>query len=293
MTPPIVLFCKSYRDDVLRARQLAESIVKFNADALPFYMAVPKADIGLFRERLAGLPVELLTDEQIVAADPRIDKLKFAAARGYVGQQVVKASFWRLGKAENYLWLDSDSYFIKEFRTGDFIGAGGVPFTVMHEAKELLQFGALKNMRKVARDWENTCAKVMDRFGSRHRIWAFGPSPVIWSNKVLRDLDEKLLLPRGLTILDALTELPVELVWYGEALLAFKSIPIVPIEPLFRVYHYEEQYYFWKEAGETDAVVAANYFGVCRQSAWDKDLDPVKKFKFSKLRRKILRALGL
>ena len=32
---------------------------------------------------------------------------------------------------------------------------------------------------------------------------------------------------------------PSELRWYGESLLAFRSIPLAPIEPLFRVYHHD------------------------------------------------------
>ena len=75
-------------------------------------------------------------------------------------------------------------------------------------------------------------------------------------------------------------------------MLAFRSIPLWPVEPLFRCYHYEEQYYFWKKSGETEESIAENYLGVCMQSNWDKQLDLVKRFRFSKWRRKIKRALG-
>jgi hypothetical protein len=95
-----------------------------------------------------------------------------------------------------------------------------------------------------------------------------------------------------MNLIDAINAHPGELRWYGEALLEYRSIPIMPIEPLFRVYHYEEQYYFWKKAGETDEIISRNYLGVCRQSNWDKDLDLVKRFKFSKLRRRLKRSLG-
>ena len=37
-------------------------------------------------------------------------------------------------------------------------------------------------------------------------------------------------------ISDAIAQFPNEMRWYGEALLAYKSIPLQPIEPLFRVY---------------------------------------------------------
>ena len=37
----LVLYCKSYRDDVLRACQLIRSVERFNVDALPLYLSVP------------------------------------------------------------------------------------------------------------------------------------------------------------------------------------------------------------------------------------------------------------
>ena len=62
-----------------------------------------------------------------------------------------------------------------------------------------------------------------------------------------------------------------------------------PIEPIFRCYHYEEQYYFWKMAGETEEKIAENYLGVCMQSNWDKRLDLIQRFRFSKLRKRLRR----
>jgi len=115
----------------------------------------------------------------------------------------------------------------------------------------------------------------------------------VWSSKVWRDLDERFFQSKNTSIVNAINNHPGELNWYGEALLAFRSIPLFPIEPLFQCYHYEEEYLFWQDAGETDAIVAANYLGICRQSNWDKSLDLVKKFKFSRLRRRIKRSFSL
>jgi uncharacterized protein DUF6492 len=288
---PVVLICKSYRDDVLRARRLGESVLRFNVDALPFYMTVPARDLTLFKEKCDGLNIEWLTDEQIVKNNPRLNLDAFHALSGGLSQQVVKAEFWRLGFGEAYVCLDSDCYFIRPFRTVDFVAPDARPYTVMHEAKELLHFAELSGMRKIARDWERGCEEIKGIFVRDGRCWDFGPVPVIWSGRVWKDLDERFLQPRGMSIIDAINTHPGELRWYGEALLAFGSIPIMPIEPLFRCYHYEEQYHFWKRLGETEETVAHNYLGVCMQSNWDKDLDLVKRFKFSKLRRRIKRAV--
>ena len=47
----IVLYCKSYDKDVDRAKQLLESIVKYNTDNIPFYISVPSKDIDLFIQK--------------------------------------------------------------------------------------------------------------------------------------------------------------------------------------------------------------------------------------------------
>jgi hypothetical protein len=63
----LVLYCKSYNNDVLRAKTLAESIQRFNADHIPFYVSVPTDDMELFTEQLKGLNCTLMRDEELLA----------------------------------------------------------------------------------------------------------------------------------------------------------------------------------------------------------------------------------
>lgn len=285
----VVLYCKSYREDVLRARRLVESVQRHNREGLPLYLSVPESDFALFQEKCAGLQFTLLRDEEIVAKNPGLSLSVYASLPGRLSQQVVKSEFWRLGLSTNYVCLDSDCYFLRPFGVADFESDNGTAYTVMHEARELLHFAELANMPKIADNRGRECAEIQALFARQGRCWEFGPIPVVWSAKVWNDLDEKYLRPRGMDIIDAIKVHPGELRWYGEALLAFGGIPILPVEPLFRCYHYEEQYHFWKRLGETEDVIAKNYLGVCMQSNWDKDMDLVKRFRFSKLRRKLRR----
>jgi Family of unknown function (DUF6492) len=287
----VALFCKSYREDALRARRLAQSVARFNVTRLPFFISVPAADLALFREICAGLYVEVLSDDHVTGFNRRIDRTAYENLAGRISQQIVKAEFWRCGYTDTYVCIDSDCYFLRDFGSDDFFAPDGNPYTVMHEAKELLQFGEISGMHKIARDRERECGEIKQLFGRMGRCWDFGPVPVIWSGRVWSDLEEQFLQPRGMTIIDAINAHPGELRWYGEALLAYRSIPLIPVEPLFRCYHYEEQYDFWQRRGETDEIIAKNYVGVCRQSNWDKDLDTVKRFKFSRLRRRVKRAI--
>ena len=286
---PLVLFCKSYRDDVLRARQLIRSIERFNSEGLQIYVSIPSGDRSLFQEHFAGLACNLLTDEEIVAANPALDRAALDRLSGGQAQQIVKSEFWRLGYAENYLCLDSDCYFLRPFGTSDFLAPDGTPYTVMHESRELLHFADIAGLRKIGPDRERDCREMMSLFNRHGRLWDFGPIPVVWSARVWRDLDEKYLKPRGQSFIDAIRQHPGELRWYGEALLAYHSIPLLPVEPLFRCYHYEEQYHFWRRAGETDELLARHYLGVCMQSNWDKRMDLVKRFRYGKLRKRVRR----
>jgi len=287
----LALFCKSYRDDVLRATRLVRSVERFNSDAIPLYLSVPSADVALFQEHCAGLAMTLVTDDQIIASNPGLDRGAFAQLPGGIAQQIVKSEFWRLDAARDYVCLDSDCYFLRPFAESDFLAPDGAPYTVMHEAKELLHFAAIAGLAKIGRNRSSEGEEIMGLFGRTGRFWDFGPVPVVWSALVWRDLEQMFLKPRGMTFLDAIRKHPGELRWYGEALLAYRSIPLWPVEPLFRCYHYEEQFYFWKKAGETEEKIAENYLGVCMQSNWDKQLDLVKRFRFSKWRRKIKRAI--
>lgn len=291
MALPVALYCKSYREDVLRAKRLIESVQQHNEDRLPLYVSVPQSDIALFREKCAELQFTLLPDEDVIAAHPGLDRAVFAGLPGRISQQIVKAEFWRTGFSDTYVCLDSDCYFLRPFRATEFVSADDTPYTVMHEAKELLNFAELADMQKIASHRGRECAEIKGLFSRQGRCWDFGPVPVVWSGRVWKDLAERFLQPRGMTIIDAIKAHPGELRWYGEALLAFGSIPILPIEPLFRCYHYEEQFHFWKRLGETEESIARNYLGVCMQSNWDKELDLVKRFRFSKLRRRIKRAV--
>ena len=55
---------------------------------------------------------------------------------------------------------------------------------------------------------------------------------------------EKVAKPVGESFYDQIVRFPCETQWYGEFLLHDQTIPIIPREPLFKVWGFEEQ---WKE----------------------------------------------
>jgi len=272
-----VLFCKSFRNDVLRLKLLAESVQKFNEECIDFYVSVPRGDKSLFDEALKGLPVILITDEEIVSANSALVQSKIDSLRGGLSQQIIKSEFWRLGLAESYLCLDSDCVFIRPFGEADFIASEGGPYTVIHEGKDFLQFARLHGMEKIGDYFFSERYKMMDVFERTGRVYDYGPAPLLWNRSVWAALDSHFLKPRGMSFYDAILLHPSEILWYGEAMLRYRPIPLIPAEPFFKVYLYERQFIVGRKRGETKEILAENYLGVGYQSNWDTKLDYIKK----------------
>lgn len=257
----IVLYCKSYIGDLGRVQILLDSIVRYNVNKIPFYISCPRADMAEFKKYLGDAYYTLIDDESIY---------EDVQGNGWNSQQIVKSSFWKLELCENYLILDSDSYFIKHFYVSDFIAPDGEPYTVMHEQKELFGWSCNKE-RELGFDPIKSfkeCRKpIMDIFGrASGRYYDFGPSPVIWSCDVWRSLDNDYMKPNKLRFSDLIRMVPSEFSWYGEYLLAMNR-KIYPIEPLFKVFHYKKQYIDHKEMmGYTESEISKVYMGIIMQS---------------------------
>lgn len=278
MLEPVVLYCKSYEGDIHRVKRLWSSIEKFNTDNIKFFISVPEKNLQDFRNVLPrDSCIELLADEVIISAGDNRGLKHYAEWPGQLSQQVVKSEFWRLQQCENYILLDSDNLFIKNFSKKDFLANESVPYTVISQGKEFLQLANNKSINKVHENFQyesNLLKEILGRVGPDYD---FGIPPVVWSRKVWIDLQQKYLEPTGISFWDAIKRAPIELRWYGEALLCFESIPLIPVEPFFRAYLYDWQYHHCKRDGETIEKLKLNFLGVVYQSNWETSLDSQAK----------------
>lgn len=275
----ISIFCKSYRNDLERAVKLVESIRKHNVDSLPIYISVPGSDLETFRERI-GTDITWLTDEEIIGSNPDIDLKKYAALAGQHSQQIVKAEFWRINPAENYVCVDSDMRFIRDFFRTDFLSPDGQPYTILHEGKAFLEFCLSNRLNDTIANFEQTAQTMQQRFNRNGPLYNFGPFPVIWSAKVWRTLAAA-LHSEGSNILDAIVTHPHEASWYGETLLKYRPIELLPKEPVFKAYLFLEEYERDQRARVTEQTLARLYLGVVYQSNWyPKRLQPLKRLAY-------------
>ena len=294
---PFAIYCKSYSKDFLRLKRLLTSIEDFNVDQLPVYVSSPQEDFNLFQSINGHFTfVNWVTDEEIIYSNQRVPKNIHVGKEGYIVQAMVRPEFWRLGLAENYLCIDSDSIFIRNFYLSDFMDEDGTPYTILHQNKELLQTAANLGKDRVIDDFLTETQRIKEIFGRHGPDYSYVPSPFIWSAKVWQSLDEYYLQPKGKTIWDIVNRSLVEYLWYGEALLKYKAIPVRPLEPLFRVYHYDWQFYLLRRQGETLEKLKRVYLGVIYQSSWETEMDygaPSKSFisRFLKQTKRRLRQL--
>jgi len=161
----------------LRLKRLVESIKQFNDDQIPFYISTPQADKNLLIEILGAEGYQWIADEGIVVANPKGDLQRYKDMPGGLSQQIVKAEFWRLGLSENYLCLDSDSLFIRSFKQSDFITADNIPYTVLHQNKELFQISSNRGQDKVERDLRIEAERVKTLFNRTGPNFYGAPAP--------------------------------------------------------------------------------------------------------------------
>lgn len=284
----ISIFCKSYRNDLERAVAMAESVRRFNRDSLPLYISVPRGDLDLFRSRIGTDGVNWLADEDIISANSTIDLGAYLALPGHISQQIVKAEFWRVNPCENCVCIDSDSRFIRDFFVRDFLSAEGHPYTILHEGKPFMVFCLASGVRETELYFEAMSNEMREYFGRQGPSYSYNPFPVIWSNKVWRALLPK-LEEEGINMLDGIVAHPYESSWYGEALLKYRPIPLLPKEPVFKAYLYLEEYEHDRKLGVDEAMLAQFYLGVVYQSNWyPRRLQPLKRIAY-KIKRRMQR----
>ena len=270
---PLVLYCKSFSTDLRRLVRLAESVQKFNVERLPFYVSVPQVELALFREHLGEFDLQLISDADILEASP-LSSIEIASRMpGSLAQQLIKAEFWRLNISEAYLCLDSDAFFIRPFTVADFLAPDGTPYTMLDEAHDLLEDAMRQKYYRIVDSFCSEADLVQKIFGRLGRRYSFGPFPLVWHRRVWLSLHEHYLEPRGMTFADAITEAPIESRWYGEALLAYQAVPLLPCQALFKVYHYAWQFDQDRIRGVGRAELSRLYCGVICQSSWEREMD--------------------
>lgn len=265
----LVIYIGTSARDITQYRALINSIKAYNVDNIPVYTCVNDNDIDLFKKNFTDYPITFIKDS---------DVYKTSQTDGWWKQQLIKMNFWRLGLAKFMVQVDSDSFFIKNFRVSDFMVDENTPYTILHENKELKQFFVKHNKDNsllynngdfwVSQGFAANSNKIKEVFAiNRSADYDFGHPPCIWSNEVWEVLFKMYIEPNNLDYETLIQYANSEQQWYGETLLATKLFPIFPKENMFKTFHYKENYdEFVKEHSLEN--IRYTYHGICLQSAW-------------------------
>lgn len=293
MTEKIVLYSCTFSKDLNRTLRMIESIKKHNKEKISLYISVPEDEVDLFKKHIPSGFATVLSELDILKKNVKIDLDKIYSIRGGLRQQVIKSEFWRLGISDNYLVIDADCIFLKDFYTADFIVKDEIPYSVIHEGKDVListdRFGPNKNRQNFLND-RNPIQTALGRSGI---TYDYGYAPFLWNKKVWESFDNHYLSPNNMSFLDAVLKVGSEFTWYGESLMKYQAIPIFPREQLFKHYHYEHQMWLDLAAGYTEQYISKSFLGVVYQSNWQtwEDFGESKKNILSRTLRRCKRQL--
>ena len=204
------LVIKSYFNDLNRAERLVKSIKAHNLDQIPLYFIVPCEDLDSFKHKLGTEDINFLVDTDILELTMSFSKSKEVSLPPAIVQQVIKSEFWRLDLAENFLIIDSDSYFIKDFSIKDFMFNADTPYTIMNEGRHQLDWAARAGNNRFIRDYHELREKALGLFGRVGPHFDFAPTPMICSSKVWRAMFEKVAKPVGESFYDQIVRFPCE-----------------------------------------------------------------------------------
>ena len=262
------ILVKSYRGDLDSAELLFRSIAQFNVEQIPVWAVVPDEDVDAFTG-IASHVGEVLPEsmfEQHLVSEP------VAGIRpGYINQEIIKVAFWELGLAGNYLPVDSDAVFLREFGVDDFMFSEDVPFTVLLEDRELQVDPDYYAVHW--QDRERTLRDIQAAVGLDDARLLTCHGHQVLSRTVLKSLQEDFLVPRNWDYAEMLAHGPYEFSWYNFWLQKSKVIPIELREPYFKVVHSPEQHAELAIRGISMSDIARGYLGVIVNSNFAKSFD--------------------
>ena len=254
----LVFLIKSHAPHLNYTKQLVETTAEHNKYNIPVYLSIPKSQEHVFKNNIDTSLCNIIYDEDIIQGDIN---------QNWFTQQLVKMKFSETRLSNNYLWIDSDSYFLKDFYVSDFMYDDITPYTTMHENKDLFQWMATKGnmLDNVWKSYTSDRDKVKEVFNRQGKYYDW-TCPNLWSVKVFEHMKQHYLEPNNLTYEQLLSYVPGELIWYGEYLLASEAIRIVPCESWFKPFHYLQQLLDFKHEGNTEETIAKNFLGIVMPS---------------------------
>jgi hypothetical protein len=259
-----VMYCKTYLGDFDRVSNLVNSFNIFNKDDIFLYISAPENELYLFQP-LSSPNIIVITDESYA-------KECFAKAGhsgmslGYVNQQICKLTFYKTGVTRNYLCLDSDTVFIRDFYISDFMHDEDTPYTVFVMDKDLSierHYGPVFWVGRQA-----AIKKIYDFMELNDRRLRTCHNSQVFSVQILESFARDFMKPKALKYNDLLKISPYEFSWYNVWFQKTQLVKEFAVEPFFKMLHMRQEYTFSRLKLLRQEDYAQAYVGLILNSKW-------------------------
>lgn len=265
MATPLVTMLKTYAGDHEYVARLVPTYRRHNIDSLPLYIVVPKADLSLFAP-FADDNTFLIADEDVTTDYLSLDQAKkIGAGFGIANAGVVKLAFGLLGIADNYFAIDSDTVFIRDFGTSDFLDPSGTPYLIADAYPDLASDPFYSR-----RYWASRSAafgQVLNTLGVEEPLNRTSLCSQVLASECVESLMNH-LAQRGMTFADAMYMSIYEFFWYGAWALSQRSMELR--RDFVKVVHHQGEHLSLHLSGVRSHTLASSYLGVIVNSNWSR-----------------------
>jgi len=280
------MYCKTHSKDFKRLKNMLNSFKKYNRDKVLLYISVPQLELDLFMP-LKDENIEIMTDESY-AEKYFATNTRYGFGISYVNQEICKLCFWEAGFCENYLCIDSDVTFIRDFYISDFMRDEKTPYSVLVMDKDL---SVEKRYQSFWSERQECIIKIFEMVGLNDNRYRTCHGMQCLNKVVLKSLKEDYMQPKGLAYKDLIDIAPLEFTWYNAWLQKSKVIDIVEVEPFFKTFHNNFEYIYSKlQLIETQDLARA-YVGIILNSNWAEQINYEKPNLMYKIFYKIISKL--
>lgn len=267
-----VMFCKTYSGDLKRFELMLSSFNKHNVDNINLIVSVPESEIEMFR-KFESDTVSVISDESYAGKYFTNEKLHGLSV-GYCNQEICKLTFWESKIAKNYLCLDSDLFFIRDFHESDFMADADTPYTILVMDKDL----AIEKHYHDFWLWRQSfIQKIYDTVGLNDRRLRTCHGMQVLNACVLKSLKDDFMKPHNYQYADLIVIAPYEFTWYNAWFQKCGLVREMAVEPFFKTFHMRIDYTMSRLRQLDLDDLAYSYVGVILNGNWPKPVDRYEK----------------
>lgn len=258
------MYCKTWSGDFEQFSNLIDTFHRYNRDNVLLYVSAPENELHLF-EKFICRTVFIVSDESY-ANDYFATVGHHGMSLGYANQEICKLTFYKSGVAQNYLCLDSDTVFIRNFHFFDFMHDEKIPYTVLVMDKDLSIERHYRTVHWLGR--QAAIKKIYDYMELEDRRLRSCHNAQVFNIKVLESLALDFMKPKGLRYNDLLKISPYEFTWYNVWFQKTGLVKEFAVEPFFKMLHMRQEYTFSRLKLLREEDYAQAYVGLVLNSKW-------------------------